>query len=1094
MSGAYNLYPRLFDISRNGVLDLLRGINWGSVTYWFDPLLHEGLGPSGNLVITDILGASPGLHGLTDGAMVDFGDYNNDGVLDLLVGGHTSSSVYLAYGLKKTVADCISENEAIYDAHPGDLGDALEANGQELLAQINDNSRAIISHMLAATLPERQAIFTQMATHVGSYSFLQMNAPLNTSIYHHVPSIAGQNLITMHQMLPDTPTHRLNVANALGLIGLHRDIYLNSYLHVGDNQNGTQGQLESVRDFMTYEPREIFPDTMLTLDNYYSDMRGGHVNSFTGAKNTFGFGEGGDADEWASDLGQAIQSVFGTNAQRGDYFTLVMGHEACHSLDGYVNSRANSDLRRRWGQMLVHAGGPDIVAGSNGWIDWSATKAHFQTQGYWDGFAGNWDAAWDAYWATGPGSAWSGLSFMRLNIKFFFSAPQESLATQGNHRWMHSEGRLVGAIDRWRRGIENGIDPMKANITEVTTFLDYVSAGLNKVVLYDTHGVSSPYPHATYDITHAWLERNDKGYITKVTTNDHIYEFVVDADGIVTDVTTNIFTIADDSVTAYSDTDNVLDVLANDYTLEGGQLSITNFTQPPHGDVTDNGNDTLTYRPDPGYTGSDSFTYDASCAFGTASATVNISVVNGINDNIMTHLTMDTADISGSTITDFSGAPQYDGTIIDFSGNPAGQINEALTLDGVNGHVTIPAMNLNSNTVTISAWIKRNGTQSGWAGIVFSRSASTIAGIDFGDAHELRYHWNDGYWGWNSGLIVPDNQWSHVALVMEPDKATMYLNGTSATNWTSHGIEEFNGLTRIGKDQSGRLFKGDIDDVAIWNRSLSSAEINYIYQKGLEGEIFSHINLPPEFSSDPFTGPAAIEGVDYSESISLEASDPDGGTISYTKVVGPAWLDIATDGGLTGVPGDNNVGEGWFTVRATDDEGSFVQAQMSISVLNTYSGQFGLADFAGFAAHWQETGCVDMPPCSGADLSGNGDVDTEDLRIFAGNWIDVCMPVSCYVESIVPGTASGTLGREKCQTTVTIYDDCGNSLADATVTGTFTGPFTEQVIEVTDSDGVAVLTTTGQVTEPSFTFCVDEVTHAELTYEPTDNIETCDSY
>jgi hypothetical protein len=486
----------------------------------------------------------------------------------------------------------------------------------------------------------------------------------------------------------------------------------------------------------------------------------------------------------------------------------------------------------------------------------------------------------------------------------------------------------------------------------------------------------------------------------------------------------------------------------------------------------------------------------------TASTTLTGSVwtfttadqLTSISNDIITHLTMDSADISGSTITDFSGAPQYDGTIIDSSGNPAGQINEALTLDGVNDHATIPAMNLNSNTVTISAWIKRNGTQSGWAGIVFSRSASTVAGINFGEAHELRYHWNDGYWAWNSGLVVPNAQWSHIALVMEPDKATMYLNGTSATNWTGHGIEEFNGLTRIGKDQSGRLFKGDIDDVAIWNRSLSSAEINYIYQKGLEGEIFSHINLPPEFSSDPFTGPAAIEGVDYSESISLEASDPDGGTISYTKVVGPAWLDIATDGGLTGVPGDNNVGEGWFTVRATDDEGSFVQAQMSISVLNTYSGQFGLADFAGFAAHWQETGCVDMPPCSGADLSGNGDVDTEDLRIFAGNWIDVCMPVSCYVESIVPGTASGTLGREKCQTTVTIYDDCGNSLADATVTGTFTGPFTEQVIEVTDSDGVAVLTTTGQVTEPSFTFCVDEVTHAELTYEPTDNIETCDSY
>ena len=654
MSGAYNLYPRLFDISRNGVLDLLRGINWGSVTYWFDPLLHDGLGPSGNLVITDTLGDRPDLHALTDGAMVDFADYNDDGVLDLLVGGHWDSEVYIAYGLEKTVADCITENEAIYDAHPTDLGDALEANDQELLGQINDNSRAIISHMLAATLPERQIMFTQMSTHVGSYSFLQMNAPLNTSVYHHVPSIAGQNLITMHQMLPDTPTHRLNVANAVGLTGLHRDIYLNSYMHVGDNQNGTQGQMESVRDFLTYQPREIYPDTMLTLNHYYGDGRGGHVNSFTGAKNTFNFGEGSDADEWASDLDQPIQDVFGTNAHRGDYFTLVLGHEATHSLDWYVRGRDNGDLERRWGQMLVHAGGPDIMAGSNGWIDWTATKTHFQTQGYWDGVEANWNAAWSDYWTTGSGSAWRSLSFMRGSIDWFFSNSQESLATQGNHRWMHSEGRLVGAIDRWRRGIESNIEPMKANITEVTTFLDYVSAGLNKVVMYDTHGVSSPYPHATYGITRAWLERNDKGYITKVTVNDRSYQLTVDSTGIVTDVTTNIFTAQDDNMAAFHNRKNVLEILRNDYKLEGGQPAIDSFTQPAHGNVTDNGNGTLTYTPHPGYFGSDSFSYTVISNGSTDTATVNLIV------SVSLGVLMETfTDIGGTAVSNLTNNTKY---------------------------------------------------------------------------------------------------------------------------------------------------------------------------------------------------------------------------------------------------------------------------------------------------------------------------------------------------------------------------------------------------------------------------------------------------
>ena len=91
---------------------------------------------------------------------------------------------------------------------------------------------------------------------------------LNTSIYHHLPSIAGQHLMTLHHMLPDTPTHRTNVANTMKLEGTRREIYLYSYLHVGENHKAPAGQIESVRDFMTHIPRVIFPDAILTLNHY----------------------------------------------------------------------------------------------------------------------------------------------------------------------------------------------------------------------------------------------------------------------------------------------------------------------------------------------------------------------------------------------------------------------------------------------------------------------------------------------------------------------------------------------------------------------------------------------------------------------------------------------------------------------------------------------------------------------------------------------------------------------------------------------------------------------------------------------------------
>ena len=94
--------------------------------------------------------------------------------------------------------------------------------------------------------------------------------------------------------------------------------------------------------------------------------------------------------------------------------------------------------------------------------------------------------------------------------------------------------------------------------------------------------------------------------------------------------------------------------------------------------------------------------------------------------------------------------------------NLAGQFN------GTDSDVAIPALNLNTNAVTITGWIKRSGTQTSWSGIVFCRSGTTVSGLHFGTANELRYTWNNsgGTYNWNSGLVPPDGVWTFVALAV----------------------------------------------------------------------------------------------------------------------------------------------------------------------------------------------------------------------------------------------------------------------------------------------------------------------------------------
>ena len=138
------------------------------------------------------------------------------------------------------------------------------------------------------------------------------------------------------------------------------------------------------------------------------------------------------------------------------------------------------------------------------------------------------------------------------------------------------------------------------------------------------------------------------------------------------------------------------------------------------------------------------------------------------------------------------------------------------------------ALNISSNTVTMMAWVKPTITHTGTAGVIFFRNGSQVSGIHIDNNNELRYHWgNTSFWGYSSGLNLPVNEWSHVAVVISPTNAKLYLNGRAATNTATHSAATFNVPMRIGNDpnSSARTFRGMIDEVVFYNRSLSQDEV-----------------------------------------------------------------------------------------------------------------------------------------------------------------------------------------------------------------------------------------------------------------------------
>jgi hypothetical protein len=97
-----------------------------------------------------------------------------------------------------------------------------------------------------------------------------------------------------------------------------------------------------------------------------------------------------------------------------------------------------------------------------------------------------------------------------------------------------------------------------------------------------------------------------------------------------------------------------------------------------------------------------------------------------------------------------------------------------------------------------------------------------------------------------------------------------------------------------------------------------------------------------------------------------------------------------------------------------------------------------------------------------------------------------CTPETVAVDSIYTDTLKGPTGTSYGQAIVTVVDNCGSLVADAWVTGHFTGDFGNEAPQTTGTNlnGEAVFVTTKSVKKPLFGFVVDDVIATGMNYQP----------
>jgi len=182
---------------------------------------------------------------------------------------------------------------------------------------------------------------------------------------------------------------------------------------------------------------------------------------------------------------------------------------------------------------------------------------------------------------------------------------------------------------------------------------------------------------------------------------------------------------------------------------------------------------------------------------------------------------------SGTAWNDLSGNSR-NGTLTNgptYSSDNGGSI----VFDGSNDYVQCSG-SLTVTAATFVTWIRRNGNQGQYDGILFSRGTN-VTGMNLQVSNQVAYTWNDAVntYSWQSGLTIPDATWCMIAVSVTSTAATAYLCQTSgtttATNTVSHASSVINDIKIAWDEAAARYFNGRIAIAQLYNIALSAGQI-----------------------------------------------------------------------------------------------------------------------------------------------------------------------------------------------------------------------------------------------------------------------------
>ena len=192
-----------------------------------------------------------------------------------------------------------------------------------------------------------------------------------------------------------------------------------------------------------------------------------------------------------------------------------------------------------------------------------------------------------------------------------------------------------------------------------------------------------------------------------------------------------------------------------------------------------------------------------------------------------------------------------------------------------------------SGSFSVSVWVYKTGTATGSAIMSGAPGGGPFIWIIQGNGTDMMMGTNKqgAAWFWAPTPLTLNN-WDHYVGVYTTNSMTFYKNGVlSASNTYTHtGATSVTQPLYVGRGASGTYLAGKVDDIGIWDRSLTSQEILDLYNASCG----SLVTVQPT-SQNLFVG----------NSTSFTTQAP-GATYQWQRLVGSTYQNIVNGGQYAG--------------------------------------------------------------------------------------------------------------------------------------------------------------------------------------------------